>query len=57
MFQKHIIGVDHIALQLPDLSEGLWFFNEFLGFKIRFRVEFEGHQIMMLKAGKIEIEM
>jgi hypothetical protein len=28
MLQKYVIGVDHVALQLPDLDEGLWFFND-----------------------------
>jgi catechol 2,3-dioxygenase-like lactoylglutathione lyase family enzyme len=57
MLQKHIVGVDHVALQLPDLDEGLWFFNELLGFKVKFETVFEGQKIVMLQAGKIEIEM
>ncbi len=57
MLQKNIVGVDHIALQLPDLDEGLRFFNELLGFKVKFETAFEGHRIVMLRAGKIEIEM
>ena len=57
MIQKNIVGIDHVALQVPSLAEGLQFFQELLGFKVKFGVEFEGHQIVMLKAGKIEIEM
>jgi catechol 2,3-dioxygenase-like lactoylglutathione lyase family enzyme len=57
MIQKNIIGVDHIALQVPNLADGLHFFSELLGFKIKFEVTFEGHKIAMRKAGKIEIEM
>ncbi len=57
MLQKNIIGVDHVALQLPDLDEGLWFFNELLGFKVKFEAAFEGQKIIMLQAGKIEIEV
>jgi len=57
MLQKNIVGIDHIALQLPDLDEGLRFFNELLGFKVKFETVFEGQKIVMLQAGKIEIEM
>jgi methylmalonyl-CoA/ethylmalonyl-CoA epimerase len=57
MIQKNIIGIDHIALQVPELAEGLAFFSDLLGFKINLEVKFEGKKIVMLKAGKIEIEM
>jgi catechol 2,3-dioxygenase-like lactoylglutathione lyase family enzyme len=57
MLRKNIVGVDHIALQLPDLEEGLQFFNKLLGFKIKFQAKFEGRKVVMLQAGKIEIEM
>jgi catechol 2,3-dioxygenase-like lactoylglutathione lyase family enzyme len=57
MIQEKIVGVDHIALQVPDLDEGLRFFRDLLGFKTKFAVEFDGYQVVMLKAGKIEIEM
>ena len=57
MIQKNIIGIDHIALQVPNLAEGLAFFSELLGLKIKLEVEFEGQKIVMLEAGKIEIEM
>lgn len=57
MIQKNIVGIDHVALQVPSLAGGLQFFQELLGFKVKFEVEFEGHQIVMLKAGKMEIEM
>ncbi|MDY0020460.1 MAG: VOC family protein [Anaerolineae bacterium] len=54
---EQIRGIDHIALQLSSLEEGLAFFHEQLGFKIKFETTFEGHRIVMLQAGKIEIEM
>lgn len=57
MVAKHVSGVDHIALQLSDLEEGLGFFRDLLGFKTRFEVTFEGLRIVNLQAGKIEIEM
>ena len=57
MTEKSINGVDHIAIQLPSLVEGLYFFNELLGFKVSLNVNYDGYQIIMLKAGKIEIEM
>lgn len=57
MSPKTFLGIDHFALQLPDLAEGLRFFHELLGFKIKRRVNFEGHQIVMLQAGKVEIEI
>jgi catechol 2,3-dioxygenase-like lactoylglutathione lyase family enzyme len=57
MIQKNIVGVDHIALQVPNLADGLHFFSELLGLKVKLEVTFEGHKIVMLKAGKIEIEM
>lgn len=57
MLKEHISGVGHIALELSDLNAGMHFFNELLGFKIKFKVQFKEHQIVMLKAGKIEIEM
>jgi catechol 2,3-dioxygenase-like lactoylglutathione lyase family enzyme len=57
MIQSNIRGIDHIAMQLPSLAEGLEFFHELLGFKIKFEATFEGHRIVMLKSGKIEIEM
>ncbi|MBN1146013.1 MAG: VOC family protein [Anaerolineales bacterium] len=57
MIQNNILGVDHVALQVPSLAQGLQFFHELLGFKIKFETAFEGHKIVMLKAGKIEIEM
>ena len=57
MIQREILGVDHIALQVPSLEEGLHFFHDILGFKLGLKVQVEGHQIVMIKAGKIEIEM
>jgi catechol 2,3-dioxygenase-like lactoylglutathione lyase family enzyme len=57
MIQDNILGFDHVAMQLPNLAEGLDFFHGLLGFKIKFQVEFGGQSIVMLKAGKIEIEM
>lgn len=57
MIQKNIIGMDHIALQVPNLEAGLHFFGDLLGFKTKREVKFEGHKILMLQAGKIEIEM
>lgn len=57
MIQKNIVGIDHIALQVPDLTAGLQFFSDHLGFKTKLEIEFEGHKIVMLKAGKTEIEI
>ncbi len=54
---EQIRGIDHIALQLSSLEEGLAFFHERLGFKIKFETTFEGHRIVILQAGKIELEM
>lgn len=54
---KNVLGVDHIALQLPSLIEGLRFFNELLGFKVKLRVTIEGQQIVFLQAGKVELEI
>jgi len=55
--KKFISGVDHIALSVPDLEEGLSFFRDLLGFQKKFDVEFEGHRIVILNAGKITIEL
>ena len=55
--KKLIKGVDHIALTVPDLDEGLHFFRDLLGFQKKFDVDFEGHRIAILKAGKINIEI
>jgi catechol 2,3-dioxygenase-like lactoylglutathione lyase family enzyme len=52
-----IAGIDHIAFQLTDLQEGLRFFNGLLGFKIKLDLDFERTRIVILKAGKVEIEM
>jgi methylmalonyl-CoA/ethylmalonyl-CoA epimerase len=57
MLKKNILGIDHVALQLPDLEEGLRFFSEWLGFRVKLEVTFEGQRVVMLQAGKIEIEM
>lgn len=57
MLKKNTLGIDHVALQLPDLEEGLRFFSEWLGFRVKFEVTFEGQRVVMLQAGKIEIEM
>ena len=57
MIQNSIVGVNHIALQLSSLEEGMQFFSELLGFKVKFRASFESYEIIMLKAGKIELEM
>jgi len=57
MLQQQIKGMAHIALQLSDLDEGLRFFSEWLGFKVKFEVDFEDHRIVMLNAGRIELEM
>jgi catechol 2,3-dioxygenase-like lactoylglutathione lyase family enzyme len=57
MNPKLFAGIDHIAMQLPDLGEGLRFFHDLLGFKVRLQAEFEEQKIVMLKAGKIEIEL
>jgi 4-hydroxyphenylpyruvate dioxygenase-like putative hemolysin len=57
VIRKNVIGVDHIALQVSNLEEGRQFFQELLGFKTKFEVEFEGYQVVMLKAGKVEIEI
>jgi catechol 2,3-dioxygenase-like lactoylglutathione lyase family enzyme len=57
MYQKNIVGIDHIALQVPDLVEGLRFFHQLLGFKTKREICFENHHIVMLQAGRIEIEM
>ncbi|NBD34924.1 MAG: hypothetical protein GVY30_02870 [Chloroflexi bacterium] len=57
MLQQQIKGMVHIALQLSDLDEGLRFFSEWLGFKVKFEVDFEDHRIVMLNAGRIELEM
>ena len=57
MIQKNILSIEHIALQLPDLATGLQFFHKLLGFKIGLETEFEGQKLVILKAGKVEIEM
>ena len=57
MIAKHVSGINHIALQLSDLEEGLSFFRDLLGFKTKFEVSFEGLRIVNLQAGKIQIEM
>lgn len=57
MLKGHIAGIDHVALELSDLAEGLRFFQDILGFKIKFEFEYAGAQIITLQAGKIEIEM
>jgi len=57
MKNKNIVGVDHIALQLPSLEEGLHFFRDLLGFRVSLDVTYDGYQIIMLKAGKIELEL
>lgn len=57
MDKRQYIGIDHIALQVPVLQQGISFFHDLLGFRLVREVEFDGMQIVMLKAGKIEIEM
>jgi catechol 2,3-dioxygenase-like lactoylglutathione lyase family enzyme len=57
MLKKYVGGVDHIAVQVSDLAEGLHFFNELLGFKVKFDFAYEDVHIYMLKAGKIDVEL
>ena len=57
MNPKLFTGPDPIALQLPDLGEGLRFFHEWRGFKIALETKFEELHIVMLKAGSVEIEL
>jgi catechol 2,3-dioxygenase-like lactoylglutathione lyase family enzyme len=57
MIHKNIGGIDHIALQVPNLEAGKQFFEDILGFKVVREIKFEDYKIVMLKAGKIEIEM
>ncbi len=57
MLNGHVTGIDHIALQLSDLEAGLRFFRDLLGFRIRFEFEYEGTRVVMLRAGKVDIEM
>lgn len=57
MLHQHVQGIGHIAIQVSDLQEGLNFFRDVLGFKVKFETRFEGFHIVMLKAGKLEIEM
>lgn len=52
-----IEGFDHIALEVTDLEEGIRFFGDTLGFKERFRMSFDDFEIVMFKAGKIDLEM
>ena len=42
MIKKNFVSINHIALQLPDLAEGVHFLHDLLGFKIRMETEFEG---------------
>jgi len=57
MINKQVLGVNHLALTVPDLEEGLAFFRDQLGFRKKFEVEFDGYQVVMLKAGKMELEI
>jgi catechol 2,3-dioxygenase-like lactoylglutathione lyase family enzyme len=57
MLKKYVGGVDHIAVQVSNLAEGLRFFNELLGFKVKFDFAHEDVHIYMLKAGKIDLEL
>ncbi|MBN1260313.1 MAG: VOC family protein [Anaerolineae bacterium] len=57
MVQRHVYGVGHVALQLSNLEDGLAFFRDWLGFKVKFEAAFENHRLVMLRAGKIELEM
>ena len=57
MLKEHVTSIDHIALQLSNLPEGLHFFQDLLGFKTKFEFEYDSMQIVVLQAGKIEIEM
>ena len=57
MKNENIVGVDHIAIQLPNMEEGLHFFRDLLGFRVSLDVTYDGYQIIMLKAGKIELEL
>ncbi len=52
-----ICGMDHLALELSDLNEGVRFFSDILGFAPRFEVDFEAHHIIQLKAGQLDIEI
>ena len=57
VLQNYISGLDHIALQLSNLEEGLHFFQDLLGFKTKFQTAFKGQKLVMLNAGKVELEM
>ncbi|MBN1286630.1 MAG: VOC family protein [Anaerolineae bacterium] len=57
MLAKNVTGLNHIALQVSSLDEGLRFFRDLLGFKIKLDFEYRGLRIVNLRAGKVEIEM
>jgi len=52
-----IEGIDHIALKLSCLDEGLRFFRDLMGFPVKFELEYEGLRVVILQAGKVQLEM
>lgn len=57
MAGKLVQGIDHVALQVSDIGEGLRFFRDLLGFDVKYEAEAEGFKVYILQAGKIQLEL
>jgi catechol-2,3-dioxygenase len=57
MLGSNVIAVDQAALRLTDVDKGLRFFNDILGFKVNFSLQYDGFRVVMLQLGRIGLEM
>jgi catechol 2,3-dioxygenase-like lactoylglutathione lyase family enzyme len=52
-----VAGIDHVAILVSDQEKAVVFFRDLLGFKEKFDFVYDGVRIIILKAGKIDLEI